>query len=113
MCYNYSLKTPAKDLEKRYRATLESVEIYSPVYHTSGLTYSKLPVITNDQPGTIQLFNWGLIPFWNKDKAKALQARTNTLNARCDTVFEKPSFRSSISSKRCLVPATGFFEWMD
>lgn len=66
-----------------------------------------LPVVTNDQPDAIQLFSWGLQPFWAKD-AKSIK---RSINARAETLTEKPSFRTLLKSKRCLVPADGFYEW--
>lgn len=66
-----------------------------------------LPVITNREPKILQFFSWGLQPFWAKD-AKAVK---RAINARAETVAEKPLFRNLLKSKRCLVPADGFFEW--
>ena len=66
-----------------------------------------LPVITNREPKKLQFFSWGLQPFWAKD-AKAVK---RAINARSETVAEKPMFRKLFKSKRCLVPADGFFEW--
>lgn len=50
---------------------------------------------------------WGLIPSWAKDESIGVRC----INARSETVFEKPSFRGAIKYRRCLVPANGFFEW--
>jgi putative SOS response-associated peptidase YedK len=50
---------------------------------------------------------WGLIPHWSNDTKIAL----HTFNARIETLTQKPSFRESIKSKRCIVPASGFYEW--
>jgi putative SOS response-associated peptidase YedK len=66
-----------------------------------------LPVVTNQQPDELQFFSWGLQPFWAKD-AKAVK---RSINARAETLAEKPFFRNLLRSKRCLVPADGFFEW--
>ncbi|GAB6056918.1 SOS response-associated peptidase [Desulfonatronum parangueonense] len=52
-------------------------------------------------------FKWGLIPSWTRDLAKA----TKCINARSETVWDKPSFRSAIQHRRCLIPANGFLEW--
>src|ERR1039457_457612 len=51
---------------------------------------------------------WGLVPFWAKD----VKIGNQLINARSETVGEKPAFRSSIKSKRCIIPATGFYEWL-
>jgi putative SOS response-associated peptidase YedK len=51
--------------------------------------------------------HWGLIPSWAKDKTIG----HHTINARAETVAEKPTFRASFRKRRCLIPATGFFEW--
>jgi len=84
-------------------------------FYTSGFSHQKLPVITNEQPDEIQLFNWGLIPFWVKTKADGFKLSNKTLNARGETIFEKPSFRAAAKSKRCLVVVSGYFEhyWAD
>jgi putative SOS response-associated peptidase YedK len=50
---------------------------------------------------------WGLIPPWSKDAAIA----SHTINARCETVAEKPSFRHAIKYNRCIIPISGFYEW--
>jgi putative SOS response-associated peptidase YedK len=70
-----------------------------------------MPVITNEAPNIVSLLNWGLIPFWVKDEKTALHIRLHTLNARGETVFNKPAFRHCVVNKRCLVLVTGFFEW--
>ena len=88
-------------------------EDWKPVYHANGFSFLLMPVITQEKPVSIQLFNWGLIPHWVKTKFDADKIRAQTLNACSETVFEKPSFRSSIINSRCLVLADGFFEWMD
>jgi putative SOS response-associated peptidase YedK len=54
-----------------------------------------------------RLMRWGLIPSWVKDVSKF----ANLINARAETVAEKPSFRSAFKSRRCLIPADGFYEW--
>jgi putative SOS response-associated peptidase YedK len=67
--------------------------------------------VTDENPDLIDLFQWGLIPFWVEDDDAAERIKLRTLNARAETIFEKPAFRYSIQSKRCLVLVDGFFEW--
>ncbi|MBI3071545.1 MAG: SOS response-associated peptidase [Deltaproteobacteria bacterium] len=64
-------------------------------------------VVANDGERRVQLFRWGLIPSWAKDPA--IGARM--INARAETVAEKPSFRAAFKRRRCLVLADGYYEW--
>lgn len=66
-----------------------------------------LPVITNEKPDEISYLRWGLVPSWAKDASGA--AKMN--NARSETAAEKPSFRTPFRRRRCLIPASGFYEW--
>lgn len=81
-----------------------------PLFHVSGFSHPKLMVFTDEQPFTPQAFTWGLIPSWTKTLADAKKAWNNTLNARGETIFEKPSFRSSAKNKRCLIYLDAFYE---
>ena len=56
---------------------------------------------------TLDLLNWGLIPSWAKDKSIG----NRLINARCETAADKPSYRAAFAARRCLVPASGFYEW--
>lgn len=113
MCYHVAISKVAQEVAQRYNAKLEEGKQVGPLFHASGFTFPEWPVITAQEPQKLQFFNWGLIPHWTKTKAEGLKFRTNTLNAQCETVYDKPSFRFSIKEKRCLVPVTGFYEWMD
>jgi putative SOS response-associated peptidase YedK len=67
------------------------------------------PVVRAGQDGSREIasLRWGLVPFWAKD----LKIGTNMINARSDGVETKPAFREALKQRRCIVPATGFFEW--
>lgn len=67
----------------------------------------RVPIVSSDAPQTLQLCKWGLVPPWAKD----IKIGHKMINARGETVTEKPSFRSAIRQKRCLIPADGFYEW--
>ena len=102
-----------KQLAARYGRGLSVVEIAEKIiqeqYHVSAFTNPEFPIITSDPE--VQVYNWGLIPFWTRSETDAAQIRTKTYNARSESIFQKPSFRSSIRSCRCIVPSTGFFDW--
>ena len=81
-------------------------------YHENGFNYLPTPVITAGEPHEFRFFRWGLIPFFMKDRAKAMQLRAQTLNCISEEMFKKPSFRDALKNgQRCLIPVTGFFEW--
>jgi putative SOS response-associated peptidase YedK len=61
-----------------------------------------------DRPRECAMVRWGLIPPWAKDQS--IGARM--INARGETVTDKPSFRAAVKARRCLIPASGFFEWV-
>ena len=118
MCFNIAIVTTAKQkYTERYKhvapvhqETNAVTNELTPYYFVSGFAHPSLPVVTHNG---IFSYEWGLIPFWIKDKSAANDIKTKTLNAVGETVFEKPSFRKSILSQRCLLPVNAFFEWRD
>jgi len=113
LCYHTSLARTADYLEKRFQAKFEQRNLFEPIYHHSGFSAPLHPVIADESRQTISLFQWGLVPFWTKDESAAERIRTQTLNAKAETIHEKPSFRASIMTKRCLVLVDGFYEWRE
>ncbi len=111
MCYTIKIDLTREQLELRFGAKLDLPESYKPGNRISAFSLPQLPVICNDDPLSIRLFTWGLIPFWVKDSNSAKDIRMKTFNAKSETLAEKPSFRNSLNRKRCLVLATGFYEW--
>ncbi len=113
MCFHNSMSAKAIKLAARYGRKSDVVEIYQDIlneqYHVNAFNFPKYPIITKSDE--VQVFNWGLIPFWTKSETNADEIRRMTLNARADTIFEKPSFREPIMKKRCIVPSTGYYEW--
>jgi putative SOS response-associated peptidase YedK len=67
----------------------------------------KIPAILNESPDEISLVRWGIIPSWAKEE----KTQYSMINARAETLFEKPAYKRLIQKKRCLLIADGFFEW--
>lgn len=115
MCFYNSMSAKATKLAARYGRNLSVVEIAEKIlkeqeqYRVNAFSFPEYPIITSDPE--IQSYKWGLIPFWTKDEKQANEIKRMTLNARADTIFQKPSFREPIMKKRCIVPSTGYFEW--
>jgi len=59
----------------------------------------------------IKIASWGLIAPWSKNSSDALRSQSQAINARSESVHEKPTFRTAFRQSRCLVPATGYYEW--
>jgi putative SOS response-associated peptidase YedK len=106
MCFHSKQTATSVQLKKRFNAKFEQELSYQPNANINGFTHPFTPVITNQSPEEIQLFQWGLLPTWAKDTT----IQNNTLNAKIETISEKPSFRESIT-KHCIIPLTGFYEW--
>lgn len=113
MCFHNSMSAKAQKLASRYGLKTDIVEIYENIlnerYHVNAFSNPLCYVVTDSDE--LQAFNWGLIPFWEKTLKDAEKVRTMTYNARSESIFEKPSFREPIKSKRCIIPSTGYFEY--
>ena len=102
MCGRYSIYD-IRELRERFE--LEAVpDIVKPLYNAAPLMV--LPIITNDNPAKITMARWGLIPHWVKDEGDY-----KMINARAETIDQKPAYKGPFIAHRCLVPANGFFEW--
>lgn len=104
MCGRYTLVVEQDDLEARFDARFRNSG-FTPRYNMA--PGQELPVITNEEPETFQRLEWGLVPSWADDDSGGL------INARAESVDEKPSFRDAYECQRCLVPADGFYEWVE
>lgn len=100
-------------LEAHFNAHYTGKGTYIPQYHVSSFTLPKLPVITSEAIDEIQLLTWGLVPFWVKTQQHVEEIRVKTMNARAESIFEKPSFRHAAQQNHCLVLVDGFYEWRE
>lgn len=105
MCGRYTLYSHEDDL-----AALFEVETYplTPRYNIAPT--QDVPVIRQRQAGEREMsaMRWGLVPHWVKEPASF---KANLFNARSESAAEKPSFRDAMRSGRCILPASGFYEW--
>jgi putative SOS response-associated peptidase YedK len=105
MCGRYTLRTPVQTLAEEFGivGTLPEVQ---PRYNVAP-TQEVAAVLTEDDERHLEMLRWGLIPSWADDPAIG----NRMINARAETVSEKPSFRKAFKERRCLIPADGFYEW--
>ncbi len=111
MCGRYELKDIA-GLAARFNATSEGLDLTTPRYNVAPGQIMPVVVHRNGDRGghnSLELMKWGLVPSWAKDPRTGFKM----INARAETVLEKPSYRKPLQSKRCLVPVSGFYEWQD
>jgi putative SOS response-associated peptidase YedK len=103
MCGRFALAADPELVQQAFN--LATVPVLSPRYNIAPT--QEVAVITNENPHDVTLLRWGLIPSWSKDASGAAKM----INARSETVDQKPSFRAAFKRRRCIIPATGFFEW--
>jgi len=106
MCFFFVQSKKAVEAKKRFKAEIKTGQEFQSSEKFNAFTFPTVSVIANIQPDIIQNFQWGLIPSWATDTS----IQKFTLNARIETLAEKPAFKESIN-QRCLVLANGFFEW--
>jgi putative SOS response-associated peptidase YedK len=106
MCGRFALYTDPMALAKQFQ-TANTVDL-QPSYNVA--PSQTIPVIRSENnQRQFALAKWGLIPSWAKD----IKIGYNTINARAETVAEKPAFRSAFKYRRCLIPADGYYEWQE
>jgi putative SOS response-associated peptidase YedK len=103
MCGRYTL-AQIERLQRRYGYGANEAEL-RPRYNIAPTT--AVAVILDEEPAALTTVRWGLIPAWSKDRKIA----ASLINARAETVAEKPSFRTAFKKRRCLILADGFYEW--
>jgi putative SOS response-associated peptidase YedK len=107
MCGRYTLFVSPEVLKARFKSTIDESLLpkLAPRYNIAPT--QDVPVITSAAPHHILLMRWGLIPSWAKDESIG----NKLINARAETLPEKPSFKTSFKHRRCLILANGFYEW--
>lgn len=106
MCGRYVLKATRQELEHKYKADAEKIGSLEPGYNV--VPSMQMPVVREEgEKRLIAPFRWGLIPFW----ADSMNTGYSMINARAESLAQKKSFSKPFRSQRCVVPASGFYEW--
>lgn len=104
MCGRFSLTKEELELEKRFNAKFYSNDLVK----RYNVAPSQLAlVLTDEKPHEFQFYKWGLIPSWASEPAIGYKM----INARSETITEKPAFKNLFRKKRCMVISDGFYEW--
>jgi putative SOS response-associated peptidase YedK len=109
MCGIATNTKPKKAIEDTFSAKFKAD--WQPKYAIKAFANSTLPIITNTNAADIIMSNWGLIPSFITTQKEASIFKTKTINARSETIFEKPSFKNNIVNNRCLILLDGFVEY--
>ena len=120
MCYSVKvlLETQLKRAsrhadEKAIKEIQKKLNFYGPkdYHYVSGFNFPALLIYTGEHPFVPQPAQWGLVPFWVKDRETADQIRSRTLNARGETIYEKASFKAPAKYRRGILEVDGFYEY--
>jgi len=108
MCGRYNLITNAQALVDFFEIEQTLLDV-SELHSRYNIAPSQnVPIVRDAGNGReLALARWGLVPHWSKEA----KPKYSTINARAETVAEKPTYREAFKRKRCLIPATGFYEW--
>lgn len=106
MCGRFTITDPIDAIMDRYYASIADGFEYKPNYNAAPIQF--IPTIIGSKDGNrLGSLRWGLVPSWAKDD----KIGNKMINARAETLAEKLSFKRLISSKRCIIPTNGFYEW--
>ena len=108
MCGRFVSSSSAEDISRYFGVAEVSEQAleHSPNYNTAPTT-DVFVVYSDGSTRRLDTFHWGLVPRWAKD----IKIGNRLINARAETVAEKPSFRAAFKKRRCILPADGFYEW--
>ncbi len=104
MCGRFTLTVDPADLQMQLDLKDVPADL-KPRYNIAPT--QPVAVVTSAQERKVEIFQWGLIPSWSKDPSMA----SRMINARAETIHEKPAYRTPFARKRCLILADGFYEW--
>jgi len=104
MCGRFTLHHSTEDIAERFLVEQTMLDLV-PRYNIA--PSQPVPVVVQRDSRILDAYKWGLVPSW----AKEAEIGNRLINARAESVAEKPAFRSALRSRRCLIPASGYYEW--
>ena len=116
MCGRYALVKSAGELIEEFEITTNRIPAALPADWNIAPTREiyvvrNLRDDANPNQRELATLSWGMIAPWSKDRNEAIRSQSQAINARSESVHEKPTFRSAFKSRRCLIPASGYYEW--
>jgi putative SOS response-associated peptidase YedK len=116
MCGRYALVKSAGELIEEFEITTNRIPAALPADWNIAPTREiyvvrNLRDDVNPNQRELATLSWGMIAPWSKDRNEAIRSQSQAINARSESVHEKPTFRSAFKSRRCLIPASGYYEW--
>ncbi len=113
MCFFVAQYAKLAQIRMRYwNSFVRNQNHYKETYVSCAFAHPDLLVLSEvDNAPTLHQASWGLIPSWAKSSHDAEEISNATLNARGETIFDKPSFFQSVRHSRCIIPVNGFYEW--
>lgn len=106
MCGRFTSNAKPEQIEKEFKVGKLNPKIFKPRYNIAP-TQMIPAVLETDGERIVNELRWGLIPRWAKDESIG----NKLINARAETLAEKPSFKNAFRARRCIIPASGFYEW--
>lgn len=112
MCGRYAQTQEMRDLVEEFAVTGKFPEQALPANWNIAPT-NQIYIIRNDSQNSreLSIASWGMIGPWLTDESEARASQSRAINARSESIHEKPTFRDSFKSRRCLIPADGYYEW--
>lgn len=106
MCGRFTNKAKPEQIKKEFKIGNKNPNLYQPRYNIAPSQMIEV-VFEPENERILSPLKWGLVPHWAKDA----EIGNRMINARAETLTEKPSFREAFKSRRCIIPASGFYEW--
>ncbi|WP_223066725.1 SOS response-associated peptidase [Paenibacillus caui] len=106
MCGRFTVTVPVEEIRLRYLIQVSTILDFAPRYNVAPM--QQIPAAIGSSGGNrLGVLRWGLVPSWSQDD----KIGSKMINARAETLTEKPAFKRLLSSRRCIIPADGFYEW--